>query len=223
MKVLLGREPWVSRDLHVAVVHLGSEYGRSTISPRGLDPTAVVYSLGVGEDVSFDLALIRRFGVTVHAFDPLPRVRDWVRSQQLPERFHFHGVAVAGFDGLLTLHPPPDPSHVSYSVTPRPGGRGLPLQVPARRLGTILRDLGHDHVDLLKVDVEGSEYEVLEDLLESSIAVTQLVVEFHHRFPGVGRERTREAVAALRSAGFGVFHVSSRSEISFLKRMGQSS
>ena len=30
----------------------------------------MVYSFGVGQDISWDLAMIERFGVTVHAFDP---------------------------------------------------------------------------------------------------------------------------------------------------------
>jgi len=36
--------------------------------------TAVVYSLGIGEDISFDLALIEKYGARVHAFDPTPKV-----------------------------------------------------------------------------------------------------------------------------------------------------
>jgi FkbM family methyltransferase len=218
--MLLGREPWVFRDLTVPVEHHGSEYGGWTIYPQGLDPAAIVYSLGVGEDASFDRSLIRSFGVTVHAFDPLPRVEDWVRSQRLPEQFRFHRVAIAAIDGILTLHPPVDPSHVSHTVVASCSGNGPSLRVPARRLGAILQDLGHDHVDLLKMDIEGSEYEVLEDLLESSLSVTQLLVEFHHRFPGVGLGRTRRAIAALRSGGFEVFHVAPRGEISFLRRRG---
>jgi hypothetical protein len=42
----------------------------------------------------------------------------------------------------------------------------------------------------MKMDIEGAEYEVLDGLLSSPIKPTQLLVEFHHRFPGIGLEKT---------------------------------
>jgi len=51
----------------------------------------VVYSAGTGEDISFDVGMVKRFGCAVHAFDPTPRARDFVRRQtHLPPGFHFH-------------------------------------------------------------------------------------------------------------------------------------
>ncbi len=43
-----------------------------TIVTRGLGPDAVIYSGGVGEDITFEQELIRRFGVKIHIFDPSP-------------------------------------------------------------------------------------------------------------------------------------------------------
>ena len=37
-----------------------------------LDTHSVVYSFGVGDNVAWDLEMIRQFGGTVHAFDPTP-------------------------------------------------------------------------------------------------------------------------------------------------------
>ena len=52
---------------------LGSEYGGYCMCPENIDRDCVVYSFGIGEDISFDLALIQRFGLSVYAFDPTPR------------------------------------------------------------------------------------------------------------------------------------------------------
>ena len=52
---------------------LGSDYGGYYVPNHGIDHTWIVYSFGVGEDVSFDEALIDRYRCTVHAFDPTPR------------------------------------------------------------------------------------------------------------------------------------------------------
>jgi hypothetical protein len=55
------------------------------------------------------------------------------------------------------------------------------------------------------------------DVLENSIPVTQLRVEFHHRWREIGISRTREAVSALRARGYRIFHISdSGEEYSFL-------
>src|SRR5271154_511846 len=43
-----------------------------TIVTRGMGPDAVIYSGGVGEDITFEQELIRRFGVKIHIFDPAP-------------------------------------------------------------------------------------------------------------------------------------------------------
>lgn len=45
-----------------------------------------------------------------------------------------------------------------------------------------MSDLHHQQIDLLKLDIEGSEYRVLDEILESQIPIHQIVVEFHDRF-----------------------------------------
>ncbi|GIS76398.1 MAG: hypothetical protein CM1200mP12_21170 [Gammaproteobacteria bacterium] len=37
-----------------------------------IDSESVIYSVGVGSNIDFDLELIDSLGVTVHAFDPTP-------------------------------------------------------------------------------------------------------------------------------------------------------
>src|SRR5713101_7131829 len=64
-----------------ALSEVGSAYGGYFLDSSLIEPDPIVYSLGVGEDISFDLALIQQFGVTIHAFDPTPRVREWLASQ----------------------------------------------------------------------------------------------------------------------------------------------
>ena len=42
-----------------------------------------------------------------------------------------------------------------------------------------MREYKHDKIDLLKLDIEGSEYKVLNDILEKNITIGFLNVEFH--------------------------------------------
>ncbi|HEY4896560.1 MAG TPA: hypothetical protein VII01_10770 [Solirubrobacteraceae bacterium] len=60
-------------------------------------------------------------------------------------------------------------------------------------------ELGHDHIDLLKVSVEGSEYEILGDVLAKSIPVGILCVEFAQPAP---TPPILETVKRLETPGF---------------------
>jgi FkbM family methyltransferase len=196
---------------------IGTEYGGWTFNPSGISAQSIVYSAGIGEDISFDLGLIERFGVTVHAFDPTPRSLEWLRTQVLPKGFVVHNYGIAARDGCLTFYPPKNPAHVSLSVVARESST-TPLSLPVRELAGIMRELGHSSIDLLKMDIEGSEYGVLEDLVGRALPVKQLLVEFHHRFPGIGADRTQASINLLERHGYRLFAISaSAEEYSFLR------
>ena len=73
--------------------------------PDGLNETSIVYSLGVGDEINFDLAIIDEYGVQVFAFDPTPNSVDMLDASKLPEKFHFHPWAVTAADGTLEFYP----------------------------------------------------------------------------------------------------------------------
>jgi hypothetical protein len=68
------------------------------------------------------------------------------------------------------------------------------------------------------MDIEGAEYEVLDGLLASPIKPTQLLVEFHHRFAGIGLDKTADVIKRLRDDGYKIFAISEIGrEVSFLR------
>lgn len=218
-KAALGRDIILRRQIRCRREVFGKDPCAWCICPDGLTRDSVVYSFGVGRDVSFDLDLIDRFGLTVHAFDPTPGSISWVKSQMLPPQFHMHDFGLAHFDGTLRLYPPVIPDHISHSFLYREKTADWAIDVPVMRLGTIASNLGHSRIDLLKMDIEGAEYPTLAECLDSSPLIDQLLVEFHHRMPGAGLERTRQALRALRAHDFLVFNVSAAGEeMSFLRR-----
>ena len=62
----------------------GTGYGGCVCSMESMGPESVVYSVGTGEDLSFDLAIIERFGCAVHGFDPTPKTVDSLMRLDLP-------------------------------------------------------------------------------------------------------------------------------------------
>jgi FkbM family methyltransferase len=185
----------------------GSEYGRATILAHSLSPNSIVYSFGIGDDVSFDLSLIEQYNLTVHAFDPTPRSAKWIEKQRLPSRFIFYQLGVAEYDGMATFSAPENSAHMSYTMENQNEGPTEQVQASVRRLSTIMQELGHVYVDLLKLDIEGTEYSVLSDIVREDLDVGQIYVEFHHGVRSLGIEKTKHAIRLLNSCGYRIFSV----------------
>jgi FkbM family methyltransferase len=104
-------------------------------------------------------------------------------------------LAIGDADGVATFYSSSE-SCVS-SLTPRSYHEGIPsvergIQVPVRRLETLLREERIGHVDLLKIDIEGAEFQILGAC--ARLNVRALVGEIHPRL--VGRDAA-ECLAML--------------------------
>ncbi len=208
LKRLSGKELWLRPEVH----HELRQSDSWKYIPGLLDERSVVYSLGVGDLIDFDLDLIADHGVTVHAFDPTPFAAEWVAAQTLPDRFVFHPWAASGSDGTLRLYRRVNTrgkrSGVMWTADDNAGDATDFIDAPAYTVQTIMQKLGHAQVDLLKIDVEGAEYDILAGLDGDGCPPKQLLVEYHHRFPGIGKQRTADSIAALRQLGYRIFGIS---------------
>ena len=59
---------------------------------------------------------------------------------------------------------------------------GRKIQIPFKTMVTIIKELGIDEIDILKLDIEGSELGVIPDSLKRGLKFKQLCVEIHYRF-----------------------------------------
>jgi FkbM family methyltransferase len=218
LKVLRKKDFYIFPDVKIHRITLGNKNAAWTIHPDTLKKESVVYLFGVGNDISFDLAIIKQFGLTVHAFDPTPKSVLWIKAQQLPVQFIFHEIGLAAFDGQTKFYLPEDSGHISATLLDVNSQRKY-FTAEVKRLSSIISLLSHDHIDLLKMDIEGSEYDVIEDIIKSKIKINQLIVEFHHRFLNVGIDKSKNTIKMLKDAGYAVFNVSSSGEeVSFIKK-----
>jgi len=172
-----------------------------TFCPTGINAQSVVYSGGVGNDVTFEQALISRFGCTVVMFDPSPTgLETMARPENKNQHIRFHAVALAGRNGTLRFAPPLNAAEGSWYA--REDGTAQ-IEVPCTDLTSLMRANGHDKIDLLKLDIEGSEYEVIEHILEHRIPVRQICVEYHHgMLPGIRRSQTIRSMLKLVRRGY---------------------
>lgn len=180
------------------LVRIGSLYG-GWVVPDDLTPTSICYSAGLGEDASFDLGLIARFGCPVYAFDPTPRAIEYgAKVAEGESRFNFYPYGLWDSETELRFYAPRDPAHVSHSIKNLQKTDDF-LVAPVKRLSAIMKDLGHDRIDLLKLDIEGAEYEVLNSIFEDGLEVGTICVEFDQPVPV---RQTMRAVRRLRDHGY---------------------
>lgn len=189
------------------------------VDPRPLNRDSVVYSFGVGDNIRWDLFMIEQFGMQVHAFDPTPESIQWVAKQSLPPEFVFHDLGLAGYDGTLEFFPPKKPGRMHYSQDRQKFSREDSEKYigQVRRLKTVADMLGHKKLDVLKLDIEGSEFEAIPDLLESGIPIDQLLVEIHYTYPSRSLQEGISLAERIREHGYRCVYVSGRGlEFGFL-------
>ena len=81
----------------------------------------------------------------------------------------------------------------------------------------ITRKLGHKKVDILKMDIEGSEYDVIDSILDSDVRIDQILIEFHERFFDDGFNKTMDLIKKIEKKGYKLFGISeSKEELSFI-------
>ncbi len=186
----------------------GSSYGGWAIRANSLRADSIVVSVGLGQDISFDQSIIEKYGCQVYGFDPTPASLLWIQSHWTHPRFTVHGIALSDRDGKLELSLPPTASADQVSASAK--GSGPAIEVPCGTLKSLLGHVPNSHCDVLKMDIEGCEYEVIEQAVGENWlnSIEQVLVEFHHWMPGIGALATKRAVDQLRSVGYRIAWIS---------------
>jgi FkbM family methyltransferase len=118
----------------------------------------------------------------ITAFEPDPTtfsaLNDNVSRNRL-QGVSVHNIALGAEDTEISFHVPEPGSLMMSAVPSRVGGESF--RVPCRRLSTFITG----EVDLLKLDIEGMEGPVLDELAASGklSLVREAVIEIHHNLP----------------------------------------
>jgi FkbM family methyltransferase len=194
---------------------LGSAWGGWTVPEGLIEPSWLCYSVGAGADISFDLELIRRHRVRVRAVDPVAEyVSLAARHAQREPRLSVHHAAIALVDGPVRMQVTHDPVSRSVSAAGLYDGHRF-VELPGRTLSSLMAELGDGRVDLLKLDVEGSEYDVIPTLDLQRMGVKVLATQLHHT--GSVRD-ARALIARLERAGYVLVACRAVVKLTFVRR-----
>jgi FkbM family methyltransferase len=144
----------------------------------------------------------------VFAYEPMPAnvevFQKTINDNERLSAIHLYQAAVTGTEkDFIDLYTEDTEANtvVSSVFSDFNGANSKKLQVPAKSLSSIIAEHQLERVDLLKLDCEGSEYEILYNTSESVLQnVRVMVIEVHH----IDDERCNLASLAtyLRNAGY---------------------
>jgi FkbM family methyltransferase len=174
-------------------------YGGYLVPTDSLDEDSVCYLAGTGTDITFDLQLVARFGCDVHLFDPVPAAARHVAIAARHEpRVRFHQVALWKRDEELQFYAPREEGYVSHSAVNLHTTEKA-FTAAGRSVSSLMRELGHERLDLLKISAEGSEHAIIEGTLADGVRPAVLCVEFAQPAPLANVEASMQR---LRASGY---------------------
>ena len=173
----------------------------------------LVYAFGGHNEFDWDIAMTQATGCEHHIFDPTAPCHEPGKAKESCEPFAaIHGPMLTSKHNVTSYQP--------YGISGHNGNvQWFNKQVPVHTLSTIMKKLGHTgrRIDVLKLDVEGSEFDVVPGLIKGGIEIGQLLIEVHwpmHRRE-FSKHPTHEQTTALHNgffriledAGFAIAHV----------------
>ncbi len=228
-------------SLAIELKRLGSYYGGWTIPVNLLHENSICYCVGAGEDITFDIELIRNFGCNVYCIDPTPRAIEHITAlknslttgerivttpanipynitEAILKKFTFLPVGLWSENKIMKFYSPKNPQHVSHSIINLQQTDDF-FEAPCKRLSSLMKELGHSTIDLLKLDIEGAEGVILKNIIEDKLNISCICVEFDEAKHGSlsVKQRVEQQIKTLEQYGYTIIYRRNFDEIIFLK------
>lgn len=145
-----------------------------------LNKNSIVFDIGAYEG-NFTEKIYTKFECNVHAFEPLEEYCEFLRKKFL----NFNKVKILNF-GLLDENNEFKISNIgeSSSIYTRPEGE-LNTIVKMKRFSEYISDNEIQNIDLVYMNIEGSEYPLIEHIISEGIInnIQHLQIQFHNFVP----------------------------------------
>jgi len=143
-----------------------------------LNSDSVVFDVGA-YDGSWSKEINRRYECVVHAFEPTSEgFEKAYNNLNSVSNIYLHNYALKSFNGYADIFFNTNGSsfHNEFNLTER---------VQVKSIVDIIKNLDFNFIDLIKLNIEGDEYEVLEALINMNMLenFNNLQIQFHRDVP----------------------------------------
>jgi FkbM family methyltransferase len=183
-----------------------------TLHARFLTADSVVIDLGANRG-GFSGQMAKRFGCRCLAVEANPAVLSQIPADDRISRYQ---LAIAGKSGMLRLSIHEDDECSSLAALPDENVVGE-VEVTASTLEEFVRQQNLDFIDVVKIDIEGSEVEVLDSCSDEFLRrVGQMSLELHDFTGQVSLVDVQRILHRLETLGFVVIKMARKSYIDTL-------
>lgn len=169
-----------------------------------LTESPILFSGGAGNDISFEKKFAELFNGTIYLYDPSPTGKKTVEKDSPINKFFFIPKALGKESGSIKMSKPKDPLEGSWTINGG-GGNGVD-EFESVSLVKEIQRYGYQKIDVVKLDIEGFEYEVIDELLNSPLEIRQILVEFHDFFPNISILKSLKMRWLLKKKGYTCFY-----------------
>ena len=154
------------------------DVGNYKIFPDNISVNSVIYSCGIANEISFDEAISNKFGCNVLMFDPTKQSLNFMNSINNP-KLKFFNIGIWKRDGNIKFFHHTENSNLSVTNIFHSEKYFI---LPCKSIATLMREHQQSIIDVLKMDIEGASFDIINDLLDKSIYPKQIVVELERSF-----------------------------------------
>jgi FkbM family methyltransferase len=226
------------------LIHIGSKYHGYKVPDNFLNRDSICYCVGAGEDISFDTELKIRYDSKIFIFDPMPegvnyflKLKEYtargetfgvdgdevfryrISSEQLEEMTYINK-GVWDQKTTLKFYAPQLDNYISHSVYLFKDSNDY-IEAPVDRLSSFMKQFNHQAVDLVKLEIEGAEYAVIDSIVKDKLDIKMIMVEFDEFFHTSGLGfllRIKKACDQLKKAGFVLVHSTDKFKRTFIRK-----
>tara|TARA_X000000950_G_scaffold134432_1_gene167381 strand:- start:20 stop:706 length:687 start_codon:yes stop_codon:yes gene_type:complete len=183
---------------------LGTNYGGWYV-PKNmeLNENSIIYSGGVGEDISFDIKIQEKYKCNIFLIDPTEKAlihfnevkeyykngrqflgniqKDYIQSIQnnKPDfsKFYYFNIGLWNCHDKLKFYKQNNKNYVSQSLIENMFTQEYD-EVNVTTIKALMEEKKHKTIDLLKLDIEGAEIEVIQQMLDDKIFPKYILIEF---------------------------------------------
>jgi len=142
-----------------------------------LIPDSVVFDVG-GFEGNWASDIFAMYQSTIHVFEPVGTFHEAIAVRfRRNAKIHVHPFGLADHDGQTRISLESDRSSVHRA--------GAGERAELRSFAGFLEQQRINHIDLLKINIEGGEYELLEHILDQDLQgrIVDIQVQFHQLGP----------------------------------------
>jgi FkbM family methyltransferase len=163
-------------DAHINDLEVVGTEDQWHCDTKNLTKDSVILCAGVGGAITFERELARKIGCNILLLDPSPTgIQTMSRIENQTPYIEFMPIGLAAKDGKIGFSKPDNLAEGSWKVS----SVSVDDYFSCRSVSSLMLERKFTQIDLLKIDIEGFEYEVIDEIIDSKLNVKQICVEFH--------------------------------------------